>query len=347
MSEYELYHHGVKGQRWGVRRYQDKNGRLTAAGKARLKDSSVNYQRSNKSSKNAPKDMVSDAMAVNGGARGNSVGFNRDWNCAFCATAYELRRRGQDVQAQESLEGVNPSASKLAFIGLKKKDIHLDAQRTTNKTQHIGMTDREFDAMEKQILQDGDNSRGRMGVRWKAPAEGYETRGGHAFNYEVKDGKFFIVDPQVGQVLSGKDAKNYLSNAINVEHYRTDNLKVDNRIASKYFVENRSDIRINTEKEKAIRDAKAAEVFAGGFYASHLATVAGMGSGVAPLTAAGVAGYAINTTGFTVAGVSAARHQKKANKAQEQASIELEEQWNKENRLNFYATGKEKGRRKK
>lgn len=29
----ELQHHGVKGQRWGIRRYQNKNGSLTALGK--------------------------------------------------------------------------------------------------------------------------------------------------------------------------------------------------------------------------------------------------------------------------------------------------------------------------
>ena len=31
----ELYHHGVKGQRWGIRRYQNEDGTLTEAGKAR------------------------------------------------------------------------------------------------------------------------------------------------------------------------------------------------------------------------------------------------------------------------------------------------------------------------
>ena len=35
MERKELYHWGVKGQKWGVRRYQNKDGSLTPAGKKR------------------------------------------------------------------------------------------------------------------------------------------------------------------------------------------------------------------------------------------------------------------------------------------------------------------------
>jgi hypothetical protein len=35
--EYELKHSGVKGMKWGVRRYQNKDGSLTPAGKKRRK----------------------------------------------------------------------------------------------------------------------------------------------------------------------------------------------------------------------------------------------------------------------------------------------------------------------
>ena len=35
MNEYELYHHGIKGMKWGVRRYQNADGSLTSAGKRR------------------------------------------------------------------------------------------------------------------------------------------------------------------------------------------------------------------------------------------------------------------------------------------------------------------------
>ena len=46
-----LEHHGILGQKWGVRRYQNKNGSLTPTGKRRLKIVDTNYdeKKNNKS----------------------------------------------------------------------------------------------------------------------------------------------------------------------------------------------------------------------------------------------------------------------------------------------------------
>lgn len=41
----ELYHHGILGQKWGVRRFQNEDGTLTAAGKRRYADNYSDSQR--------------------------------------------------------------------------------------------------------------------------------------------------------------------------------------------------------------------------------------------------------------------------------------------------------------
>lgn len=39
-----LYHHGVRGQKWGIRRYQNKDGTLTPAGRKRAEKLEKNYK---------------------------------------------------------------------------------------------------------------------------------------------------------------------------------------------------------------------------------------------------------------------------------------------------------------
>ena len=44
----ELYHFGIKGMKWGIRRYQNKDGSLTSAGKKRYSDDLEYYKTSKK-----------------------------------------------------------------------------------------------------------------------------------------------------------------------------------------------------------------------------------------------------------------------------------------------------------
>lgn len=43
MPGYELYHHGTKGMKWGIRKYQNKDGTLTPAGKKRYANYHEDY----------------------------------------------------------------------------------------------------------------------------------------------------------------------------------------------------------------------------------------------------------------------------------------------------------------
>ena len=62
----ELYHHGVKGMRWGIRRFQNRDGTLTKEGKQRLLDSSSSYNEKHNDDISFKKNFKFDRVGIGG-----------------------------------------------------------------------------------------------------------------------------------------------------------------------------------------------------------------------------------------------------------------------------------------
>ena len=63
----ELYHHGIRGQKWGVRRFQNKDGTLTPAGRRHYDEDSDDTQ------KGSPKRSIDKATLAKGAAIAGAV----------------------------------------------------------------------------------------------------------------------------------------------------------------------------------------------------------------------------------------------------------------------------------
>ena len=62
--EQTLYHHGILGQKWGIRRFQNKDGSYTEAGKKRRREDSYSedYKKYESLKKKSPKEMSNNEL---------------------------------------------------------------------------------------------------------------------------------------------------------------------------------------------------------------------------------------------------------------------------------------------
>ena len=92
--ENELYHHGVKGMKWGVRRYQNPNGSLTNAGKRQrskaIRITEKELVRSNKLQEKYKSYTVKNKKALELSKLDDKKIGQRSWNTRALSDAYKV-----------------------------------------------------------------------------------------------------------------------------------------------------------------------------------------------------------------------------------------------------------------
>ena len=142
-------------------------------------------------------------------------------NCISCALAYDMRRRGYDVEAMpvDTTSATNGSLPvQLGFYKGEKLEIF-----EVPKDPDVAM--KQF---VNNLLGYGDGSRGMLRIRWK-------NGDGHAAVWEVDDGSVVVRDPQNNTIV---DLLDYMRRAKTFYYFRTDNLEPTEKVTR--FVKNQN-----------------------------------------------------------------------------------------------------------
>ena len=140
-------------------------------------------------------------------------------NCISCALAYDMRRRGYDVEAMPIDTTSVTNGSLPVQLGFYKGE----------KLETFEVPSDDEAAMKQfsdRILKYGDGSRGLLRIRWK-------NGDGHAAIWEVSGDAVVIRDPQNNTIVNLSD---YLRRAKTFYYFRTDNLKLTDKVTE--FVRN-------------------------------------------------------------------------------------------------------------
>ena len=152
-------------------------------------------------------------------------------NCIYCTTAYEMRRRGYDVQAKENKTdstGIYATSITRCFPGSKIVDVANaeDVLKTKGKLSSYAYNTGVYNPIVKKTIKtlesQGEGARGTLLVLWKS---GW---GGHALSYEISDGKLNIIDSQSNKLYDkSREVNGILKGCSDSKYVRLDNVEFD------------------------------------------------------------------------------------------------------------------------
>ena len=186
ISEDELYHYGIKGMKWGVRKYQNEDGSLTSAGKSRyatVEDAKEAYRKAKKASH----DKYSTAS---GGIYGGRLtvtnqqrkSYSKDAQAYNNSLAGRTRAKYDYKIAKAQQKGKNDTVAKLRV----KQELDVNRQKNRASIANTYLRDTyEKQSVGKQFVHNmiGGN-KGTVNALVKA---GYSERGAKAMSYIFSD----------------------------------------------------------------------------------------------------------------------------------------------------------------
>lgn len=192
-------------------------------------------------------------------------------NCGYCTLAYELRRRGYDVEAARNSSGIgtqtvdiydwythkNSQLSTIDKIKYNAKKNHTKKEIAEYKypgLKYFPTNEYTSKDVEKEILKQGEGARGQFLVNWSV------GNSGHSVAYEVKNGNVYLRDCQINKTYNVEDL---FKRSSSVYFFRTDNEEI--KESTLKYVRNKSTDTKNDGKAKTTPSALSEKYEAAGY----------------------------------------------------------------------------------
>lgn len=146
-----LAHHGIKGMKWGRRRFQNADGSLTPAGKSRYNEAAAKVSGTMKRLNEASRTKVGDGMYSKSSHKGQlSDGYQKS---KHPGTVMEEKSKKVDLAKATTVAGTAKAVVK------KLKGIKLSEAEVKNKAADI------LDHLESEMFFKGDNIKNNFAIR--------------------------------------------------------------------------------------------------------------------------------------------------------------------------------------
>lgn len=131
ISENELYHWGIKGMKWGVRRYQNEDGTLTEAGKKRLGYKSTNIKSALARRSNEKVDKSFNEWKENTKKRDDAIELGKKANAAKRAYDNDPKNKDAKTAYREATKAYKKALSSNTTYrkGVVRQEVGRDAAR--------------------------------------------------------------------------------------------------------------------------------------------------------------------------------------------------------------------------